>query len=150
MALVLLTAMDDRVVFTLFALIQGDTAVFDVTVAANDYIYKLKRLIYEEGKSGVLHNENAKDLSLWVVSTFQRSWLMLSFMIFGQLNEPIPIAPFNTLVERVASLGTKFTSFATKLDEPTYKVSQYITKDPLQDHLYIIAQTLNAGKLSSF
>ena len=74
---------------------------------------------------------------------------MLSFMTFGQLNEPILIAPFNTLVERVASLGTKFTSFATKLDEPTYKVSQYITKDPLQDHLYIIAQTLNAGKLSS-
>ena len=73
MALVLLTVMDDRVVFTLFALIQGDTAVFDVTVAANDYIYRLKRLIYEEGKNGVLHNENAKDLSLWVVSTFQRS-----------------------------------------------------------------------------
>ena len=74
---------------------------------------------------------------------------MLSFMIFGQLNEPILIAPFNTLCERVALLGTKFARFAAKLEEPTYKVSHYIPRDPLQDHLYIIVQTLNAGKLSS-
>ena len=39
----------------------------------DDYIYKLKRLVYEQGKKGVLHDANAKDLSLWVVNAFQRS-----------------------------------------------------------------------------
>ena len=74
---------------------------------------------------------------------------MLSFMVFEQLDEPILIAPFNTLCERVALLGTKFPRFAAKLEEPTYKLSHYIPQDLLQDHLYIIVQTLNAGKLSS-
>jgi hypothetical protein len=65
--------MDDRAVFMLLGLVQDDTKVFDVTVAADDYIYKLKRLVYEQGKKGVLHDANAKDLSLWVVNAFQRS-----------------------------------------------------------------------------
>jgi hypothetical protein len=52
------------------------------------------------------------------------------------------------LCERVALLSTKFTCFATELEEPMYKVSHYILQDPLKDHLYIIVQTLNADKLS--
>ena len=65
--------MDDSAVFTLLGLVQDDIEVFDVTVTADDHIFKLKRLVYEEGKNGELHDANVKDLSLWVVSTFQRS-----------------------------------------------------------------------------
>jgi len=65
--------MDDRAVFTIFGLVQGDTTVFDVTVAANDYVSRLKKLVYEEGKNGILHDADAKDLSLWAVSSFQKS-----------------------------------------------------------------------------
>ena len=65
--------MDDSAVFTLLGLVQDDIEVFDVTVTADDHIFKSKRLVYEEGKNCVLHDANVKDLSLWVVSTFQRS-----------------------------------------------------------------------------
>ena len=34
--------MDDRAVFALLGLVHGDAEVFKVTVAADDYIYKLK------------------------------------------------------------------------------------------------------------
>lgn len=39
--------MDDRAVFTLFSLVQSDTTVFDVTVAADGYVSRLRRLVYE-------------------------------------------------------------------------------------------------------
>jgi hypothetical protein len=55
---------------------------------------------------------------------------MLSFMVFGQLNEPILIAPFNTLCERVALVGAKFARFAAKLEEPTYKCRIIFRKIP--------------------
>jgi hypothetical protein len=74
---------------------------------------------------------------------------MPSFMAFGRLNDPILIAHINTLSRRVASLGTELASFAIKLEEPTYNVSHYLPRDSLKDHLYIIVQALNAGKLSS-
>lgn len=70
-------------------------------------------------------------------------------MAFGQLEKPILIAPISTLFQRVASLGTELARFAAKLEEPTYKVSHYLPRDPPRDHLYIIVQALNAGKLLS-
>jgi Crinkler effector protein N-terminal domain len=63
--------MDDRPVFPLYAFVQDDTTLLNVTVAADDHVYKLKKLIYKEGKNGILHNVDAKDLSLWMVSSFQ-------------------------------------------------------------------------------
>jgi len=59
--------------FTLYGIVQGDTTVFDVTVSADECVSGLKKLIHQEGKKGILHDTDAKDLSLWVVSTFQRS-----------------------------------------------------------------------------
>ena len=59
--------------FTLYGLVQGDTTVFDVTVSANECVSGLKKLIYKEGEKGIFHDTDAKELSLWVVSTFQGS-----------------------------------------------------------------------------
>jgi hypothetical protein len=56
--------MDDRAVFTLFGFLQDDTTAFDVTVAADDYVSRLKKPVYEQGKNGVLCDADAKDLSL--------------------------------------------------------------------------------------
>jgi Crinkler effector protein N-terminal domain len=63
----------DMATFTLYGIVQGDTTVFAVTVPADECVSGLKKLIYQEGKKGIFHKTDAKELSLWVVSTFQRS-----------------------------------------------------------------------------
>lgn len=53
----------NSVVFMLFGLVLGGTAVFDLT-ATTDYASRLKSLVCEKGKNGVLHDVDAKDPSL--------------------------------------------------------------------------------------
>jgi hypothetical protein len=45
-------------------LIEGESAVFTVTVSANNEIGDLKDSIHEKGKNGVLRDVDAKDLVL--------------------------------------------------------------------------------------
>lgn len=73
---------------------------------------------------------------------------MVSLIAFGQ-PEPIRMAPINTLVERVASLGTEFSHFAVEMDEPACEVSRYLPQNLLKGHLYIIVRAPDASKLSS-
>ena len=52
---------------TLTCLIEGDSSLFQVNSTGDKNIFNLKKLIWEEGKRGVLSNVDAKDLTLWKV-----------------------------------------------------------------------------------
>jgi hypothetical protein len=56
--------------YQLWCLIEDDSAPFLVPVHTSTYVAELKKLIYENGKAGILHGTDAKDLTLWKVSTF--------------------------------------------------------------------------------
>jgi hypothetical protein len=56
--------------YQLWCLIDGDPKAFKVTLAPIADVDDLKKLIYENGKAGILHGTDAKDLTLWKVSTF--------------------------------------------------------------------------------
>ena len=53
----------------LLCLIQGDSAVFEVSVPKEKRVLRLQKLIWEERKNGVLHSVDAADLVLWKVNT---------------------------------------------------------------------------------
>jgi hypothetical protein len=48
-------------------LIESESAIFPVEPKGDETIMKLKDLIKEKGKNGVLHSVDAKDLVLWKV-----------------------------------------------------------------------------------
>jgi len=52
----------------LWCFIKGDPNVFEITAPVNANISRLKKLVWEEGKNGVLSNTDAKDLVLGKVS----------------------------------------------------------------------------------
>jgi hypothetical protein len=53
----------------LWCFIKDDPNVFEVTAPVDATISRLKKLVWEEGKNGVLSNTDAKDLMLWKVSS---------------------------------------------------------------------------------
>ena len=55
---------------TLTCLIEGDSSPFIVEPKEDISIMKLKKLIHEEGKNGVLGRVDGKDLRLWKVCYF--------------------------------------------------------------------------------
>lgn len=57
----------------LVCLVQGDPMPFVVTTSSNDGILDLQQLIYNQKDKGILQNVNASDLTLWKVSSFQKS-----------------------------------------------------------------------------
>ena len=67
--------------------------------------------------------------------------------MFWQLNDPEPVAPEETLAERIRELG-KFADFADELDEPVDSVSVAFPHSP-KHHLHVVIQLPSAGGLSS-
>ena len=59
--------MADYSLFALTCLIEGEALPFIVEPKRDISIMKLKKLIHEEGKNGVLGSVDAKDLTLWKV-----------------------------------------------------------------------------------
>jgi Crinkler effector protein N-terminal domain len=53
----------------LWCFIKDDPNAFVVTAPIDASIARLKKLVWEEGKNGVLSNTDAKDLVLWKVSS---------------------------------------------------------------------------------
>jgi hypothetical protein len=51
----------------LWCLIEGDSTLFEVTAPVTASIHRLKQLIHEERKNGVLRKVDASDLVLWKV-----------------------------------------------------------------------------------
>ena len=59
--------MADNTPRRLICVIAGESALFRVQPTGSMDIIDLKNLVKEEGKNGVLHNVDAKDLTLWKV-----------------------------------------------------------------------------------
>ena len=57
----------------LVCLVQGDPKPFVVTTSSNDGILELQQLVYNQKDKGILQDVNASDLTLWKVSSFQKS-----------------------------------------------------------------------------
>ena len=57
----------------LVCLVQGDSMPFVVTTSSNDGILDLQQLVYNQKDKGILQDVNASDLTLWKVSSFQKS-----------------------------------------------------------------------------
>jgi len=58
----------DNDTVSLLCAVEGDPAVFPITMAISDYVVTLQQLIYRE-KSRVLREWDATDLILWKVRT---------------------------------------------------------------------------------
>jgi Crinkler effector protein N-terminal domain len=63
---------NDKYCITVWCLIKGDSAPFDVTVPANATIYDLKKLVKAEVENDALDGIGAGSLKLWKVSGFSQ------------------------------------------------------------------------------
>jgi hypothetical protein len=52
----------------LFCLLEGDSAVFPVTIAIDDHVSNLKKKIHQDGIDTTIIPVLAKDLTLWKAS----------------------------------------------------------------------------------
>jgi hypothetical protein len=129
----------------LWCLIDTDIDIesmpFEVTAPINASVNRLKELVWEKGKNGVLGNVDAKNLVLYKVITFQSSTLFLKLRAFSQLHKPLLIEPADDLKNK---LGTKPAQYAAKMAEPTCKVSAYFSDEPPEGHLSIVVQVPSA------
>ncbi len=56
----------------LLCLVEGDSTVFEVTVARHSRVTALKELVHDKGIDATKNTVLAKDLKLWKVSPFHR------------------------------------------------------------------------------
>jgi hypothetical protein len=54
-------------------LAQRDSRVSLMTVGSDKHVFHLQMLIHEAGKNGVFRDTDARDLVLWMVSTFENA-----------------------------------------------------------------------------
>jgi hypothetical protein len=63
---------------TLWCYIEGDSTTFEVTVPVTASIHRLKEVVHEKRKNGVLSKVDASDLVLWkvcAVGVMSTAWL---------------------------------------------------------------------------
>ena len=68
--------MNDQTIEFLW-LAQKDSRVSLMTVGSDKCVFHLQILIHEAGKNGVFRDTDARDLVLWMVSTFENPALLL-------------------------------------------------------------------------
>jgi len=119
--LLILCHMDNNTI-ELFCLVEGDTTVFPVTIAIDDHVSSLKKLVHQNGVDNMKIPVLPKDLTLW------------------KLNEPVLIKPIRSLVSRLPSQRRDLSRFAVELEEPTDELSVYFPEVPMKGHLHIIVQ----------
>jgi len=121
---------------TLTCLIEGDSSLFQVNSTGDKNIFNLKKLIWEEGKRGVLSNVDAKDLILWKVRMIWPGTAQLTLL---QVDLAPPLKPFRK------SFSRKNVPGAEELDEGDEILTHWPPTLPDLKHLRIIVE-LPSGK----
>jgi hypothetical protein len=72
-------------------LAQKDPRVSLMTVGSDKHVFHLQILIHEAGKKGVFRDNDARDLVLWMASTFENPALLLLLTLFDSSTNQNPL-----------------------------------------------------------
>ena len=133
--------------YVLWCLIKGSSNPFDVTAPVATSFSRLKDLVWEKRKNGVLRGTDAADLVLWKVSN-ERLACSSQLTSYLQLNEPVLIKPSRDLTNRIALLGD-LSKCAIELQEPSDTVSDEFPAELVARSVHIVVESDGESQVTS-
>jgi hypothetical protein len=130
--------------YVLWCLIKGSSNPFDVTAPVATSFSRLKDLVWEKRKNGVLRGTDAADLVLWKVSN-ERLACSSQLTSYLQLRQPVLI----TDLPQRTDLQGDLSQCAIELQDPSETVLDKFSEAPQDRHVHIIVENRFVGELTS-
>ena len=130
--------------YVLWCLIKGSSNPFDVTAPVATSFSRLKDLVWEKRKNGVLRGTDAADLVLWKVSN-ERLACSSQLTSYLQLKKPVLI----TDLPKRADLQGDLSQCAIELQDPSETVLDKFSEVPQARSVHIIVEHRFVGELTS-